>query len=96
MLGGALVAETDRGSGRYEADAAGANDVRCAVDDELGLVLVEVQLPELRKTEDVGAARDAVHADADVRHLRRLTEVELRFAHGEKLPAPGPVGAARR
>ena len=56
MLGAAPVAVADRRAGRYEADPAGADGVRGAVDGQLGFVAVEVQLPQVRQPEHVRAA----------------------------------------
>jgi hypothetical protein len=89
VFGGAQVAEADLGVGRDEADAAGPDAVHRVADDEVGLVVVEVQLPQVGEPEDVLADAAAVQADAGLGGRGRFVEVEADVVHGENGP---PVG----
>jgi hypothetical protein len=86
VLGAAPGGVADGGCGRGEAHPARTDDIRNAEDHEVGVVSVQVQLPQVRQPEDVGVSRRTVYSDADVGHGRWLVEMNLDPFHGEKLP----------
>ncbi len=82
VFGSAPVAVADFGPGRYEADPAGADRVLDTVDRQVGLVAVQMELPQVRQREHVHVAGRPMHADADGGELRRLVEIGDGRVHG--------------
>jgi hypothetical protein len=89
VFGGAPVAEAGLGVGRDEADPAGPDPVGRIADDEFGLVVVQVQLPQVGQAEDLLAHAAPVQADARLHGDGGRLEMESHVMHGENGP---PVG----
>nr|BFF25947.1 hypothetical protein GCM10025732_39120 [Glycomyces mayteni] len=92
VLGGAAVAEAGLGAGRDEADAAGPDLVGRAVHGEVGLVVVEVELPQVGQAEVLLVDVAPVEADAGLDDGGRGGEVEPDVLHGENRPPVGDYG----
>lgn len=92
VLGGAPVAEAGLGVGRDEADAAGPDRVAGAAHREFGVVVVEVELPQVGQAEALLVDALAVEADPGVNGVGRGVEVEAHVLHGENRPPVGDYG----
>jgi hypothetical protein len=96
VFGGALVAEAGLGVGWDETDAAGPDRVRGAVDDEFGVVVVQVELPEVGQAEDVVGGGEAVDADPGVHRRGRKVEMETNALHSENRQPVSDYGQLQR
>lgn len=86
VLRGTPVAEPGLGVGRDEADPAWPDRVHRTADEEFGLVVVEVQLPQVGQSEDVFGGGEAVDAHPGVHRLGREVQMEPHGVHSENRP----------
>ncbi len=73
---GAPIAEEDLGAGRDQADVPGLDGVHGAAELDLGLVVVQVHLPQLGQEESLLGQVESVQAGPGVDDDRGFVEVQ--------------------
>jgi hypothetical protein len=77
--------------GEGARDAPGFDPVKGAVDHQVGLVLVEVELPQVREPEGAVGAVHAVDGEAGVHHFWWLVETDGHVVHPGNQPRFGEI-----